>query len=268
MQVSVKRVVLCSIVFLLSLLTLLALNLPVVEFEVDIDEYIASSENIFDAIDRLVEKEMMLAATENGVLEDTGFSLLENKNQVVDGDLLAVGNVLCIIQLTIAIFGMVFSIASVFIPSKGFAKKLLAVLIVINMLSLILYTLLGFKIEKLVSEGLPTAKKKCPSYISNDLHIFHDCTFSCTTLAFVALIIGVLLLEAYLICNILIKEEKPRKIQAPGAVAAGASRIAAVLKTDRTATVVSALKQYKDLLDAGIITDEEFEAKKKELLNK
>ncbi|WP_253285725.1 SHOCT domain-containing protein [Oscillibacter sp. MSJ-31] len=55
---------------------------------------------------------------------------------------------------------------------------------------------------------------------------------------------------------------------APGApeTGAGAAQTAAPAQTGGAPNAVEELKQYKSLLDAGVITEEEFAAKKRQLL--
>ena len=55
---------------------------------------------------------------------------------------------------------------------------------------------------------------------------------------------------------------------APGApeTGAGAAQTAAPAQTGGAPNAVEGLKQYKSLLDAGVITEEEFAAKKRQLL--
>ena len=56
---------------------------------------------------------------------------------------------------------------------------------------------------------------------------------------------------------------------APGApeTGAGAAQTAAPAQTGGAPNAVEELKQYKSLLDAGVITEEEFAAKKRQLLS-
>ena len=59
-----------------------------------------------------------------------------------------------------------------------------------------------------------------------------------------------------------------RRWVAPGApeTGAGAAQTAAPAQTGGAPNAVEELKQYKSLLDAGVITEEEFAAKKRQLL--
>lgn len=233
MQLTVKRIILGSIVFMLGLVTLLALNLPVIRISIN---------NILK-------------------LTATGFSLIRFENQLTDGYLSVVGGVFCILQLIFGVCSMLFTAISVFCFSKSTAKCVFSVLAVMNMVFLFLYMLLGIITVAVVEQ----------EYLADPYYSYNY--YNISTLTLVAFFIGIFLFAAYLTCNYFLKStsihiSRTANIQnqtpKPATLNAGNS---GMLEADRAATIVATLKQYKELPDADIITYKEFE-KKKELLNR
>ena len=58
----------------------------------------------------------------------------------------------------------------------------------------------------------------------------------------------------------------PQESAAPGQTVAAAAVAAAAAAPTAPTDAVAEIKKYKDLLDSGIITEEEFTAKKKQLM--
>lgn len=99
-------------------------------------------------------------------------------------------------------------------------------------------------------------------------------TTTTTTLSYIGLIIGVLLFTAYVVCTLLLKEDKAFKVNTDKNANTANEEIRSIKpraeqKSDnitQAKDIADALKQYKELLDSGIITQAEFDEKKKWIL--
>lgn len=80
------------------------------------------------------------------------------------------------------------------------------------------------------------------------------------TVSFVPMILQAFLVVAYVLCNIFIPEKSAKN------ASSSANAPAATNEVQQTANKVTILKQYKELLDSGVITQEEFDEQKKKWL--
>lgn len=245
-QFTVKRIVLCCIAFAAGLMTLLALCLPLFQVNNDvIDLLIGYFPTKIDTV-------------------ESGFSLLDfecNSPGVFKESVVAVGTVSWI-QLVIAIETMTVSVVFLFIPNEKITYNTLLGHIIMCVMFIAAYMILGlvyansyYEYFCIFENGTVKFTDEKASlgntYLGNPLY-----TVRTNTLAYIGFTIGILLFITYLVCFIVLKNEPKKTVT--------------MQKSDNlvlTNDVANALKQYKELLDASIITQEEFEKKKQEILN-
>ena len=184
--------------------------------------------------------------TEGGIDSDNGFTWLTFETNFMEGsDTWEYGGVaLGIISIAQLIIGL----AALAIVANAYMKGKAASEVKIfglGFTSLILYTIEGIAVM-LIFGG------EVGSYLSDYL----------TTYAYIPLIIGIVLTVAYTMIQKKMPGEESAK-EAKTATPAAASKATPELTEEER---IEALAKYKDLLEKGILTQEEFDAKKNQLL--
>lgn len=222
---SVKKVVLCSIMFMIALFTLLALCFHLV----NVSMY--------------------------GVgIGESGFSLFKFSSQMIPYQGMVIPFALiCIIQLVTSISMITFSLLAFFKFPKETYRKIGSKIIVLGIVFCSVYLVMGIA---------------CAIVLRISANSDYGYEMSIMTYAFLPLLFVILFSIAYKICNVYIPEN----------VFANKNTQNASGKASNTYTVknqpanseysqIELLKEYGELLDKGYITREEFDAKKKEILN-
>lgn len=183
---------------------------------------------------------------------ETGFSLFDfsfDEMRGASGAEASIIGILSIFQLLVSIATMVFAVVIVFFFSDGAAKKLTMGLSITCLVFTFLYMLIGII--------------ACSIYTT---YYVMGVGFPTSTLAYLGFIFAALLFAAYVVCGIVMKEgtasDRSEKTEAASAtpVPRNAERVTSAKD------IAESLKQYKELLDSGIITQEEFDEKKNEIL--
>ena len=242
---AVRRIVLCCIAFAVGLMTLLTLCFP-----------------LFQVNDSILDSLISISHLDVNTFE-SGFTLLDMKGSsaIYQESAVAVG-ILSWAQLAFAIGTMIISVVCLIVPNEKTAHFILFGQLTICIVCITVYMILGIAyinsyyeffcvFEYGTVKFANTAERLGNTYLGNPLYAVRAQTF-----AYIGFIIGMLLLIVYIVCSIVLKDEKEKTM--------------AMQKSDNlglTNDVAKALKQYKELLDAGIITQEEFENKKLEILN-
>ena len=163
-------------------------------------------------------------------LAESGFSLLDFSFDDIKGAddwMGSVIGVLSLFQLLISLTTMVLSALSIFFFNENLRKRLL----------------LGFTIT-------------CLAF---------------TFLAYLGFIFTLLLFVAFIVCDIVIKERSEGSAAPAVRPLRSATQPVALspeeIRSEHLKNVTDTLKQLKELLDAGILTQEEFDKKKKEVLD-
>ena len=178
---------------------------------------------------------------------DNGFTLLSFESDFILVKSYNWGAIVCgVINLLILLSGIValILIAYSFVKINLETRCPLAV-IIIAMVTSFLYLVEGIAF-------LSICKETYTQLLTKYLH----------TVSFVPFILQTVLLIAYIVCNKFVKcadNEKP-----PQPIGAKTSTVNSDI--NQAANKIELLKQYKELFDSGVITQEEFDAKKKEWL--
>lgn len=242
---TVKRIVLCCIAFTMGLTTLLTLCLPLLQVK----------DSILESFIAYVHKDVRTF--------ESGFTLLdlEGSSTIYKESAVAVG-VVSWIQLVLSIETMIISVVLLCIPSEKIVNIVLSVQMAICIAFIASYMILGityinsyYEYFCIFEDGTFTFTDK--KYASGNTYKGTPLyTMQTQTLAYIGLIIGMILLIAYIVCSITLKGRNEKT-----------STMHKSDNSDLANNVAKALKQYKELLDSGIITQEEFEKKKHEILN-
>lgn len=188
-------------------------------------------------------------------LPENGFSLLDfkaeyhNWNYMLDDGVIIVGGIFAILQLILSVAGMTFAVLNIFFFSEKTVMKIFLGLAIPCLCLTFGYMLLG------------VIYWKTNDWKMNDI----------TSLSYIGFIFVSLLFIAYLICNGLVKNKKyVTKKQESSPIASPAESATQTITQDvnNAQMIAEALKTYKELLDNGIITQEEFDEKKKQFLSK
>ncbi|MCI8413792.1 MAG: SHOCT domain-containing protein [Clostridia bacterium] len=242
---TVKRIVLCSITFAMGLMALLTLFLP-----------------LFQVHDSTLDSLISVSHLDVTTFE-SGFTLLDMKGSsaIYKESAVAVG-IFSWAQLALAIVTMLISVICLIVPNEKTVHFILSGQMAICIVFITVYMIFGIAYVNSYYEYFcvfkygtfkfaNTQERLGNTYLGNPLYAVRAQTF-----AYIGFIIGMLLLIVFLICSIVLKDETKKAM--------------AMHKSDNlvpTNDMANALKQYKELLDNGIITQEEFEKKKREILN-
>ena len=171
---------------------------------------------------------------------ESGFNLLAFDSDIVgtfwEDDYVAIISIWPLLTLIIGVISFAFAFVTLFISNVSVANKMQKVFSILCVIAITLTMIDGIVFSTVL--GI-------------------EWSYSFSTFSYIPLIIGVLVYLAYLIVpSIVCKNEvviEGKTTKAVGSVKSQSSSI-------------KLLKEYKELLDAGIISQEEFEEKKKTLL--
>lgn len=185
-------------------------------------------------------------------LSETGFSLFDfsfDEMRGASGAEASIIGILSIFQLLVSLATMVFAVITVIFFEDGAAKKLTMGLSIACLVFTFLYMLIGII--------------ACSIYTT---YYIASMEFPTSTIAYLGFIFAALLFTGYIVCGIFIKErtvsDKTEKVEIVSETPA--ARTAEHINSAKD--IAESLKQYKELLDSGIITQEEFDEKKNEIL--
>lgn len=224
-----KRLIVGLLAFAVGLMTLLCLAIPLIRMPPEYSEGLASS-----------------------LTCETGFSLMDfNLNRLFasvaaeeyldDGGIVAAGGALSIIQLLLSIATMIIACLTVFFTKNKVRRGLNIGLTVGCLIFNLVYMIIGIVAVKMFEFYYPLE-----------------------TLAYLGFIFTALLFIAFIVCEAVLKEHA---ISVQNKVLAPVAATAVHTENLSAKEAAEALKQYKELLDDGIITQQEFDKKKAEILN-
>lgn len=235
---TVKRLIISWIVFMLGLLTLLTLLIPL--FKVD---------------DPMVNDLITQGFMDITTLE-SGFTLLDfDGNDGMHEIVAIICGVSSLLQILLSIHTMMFAVLCIFLFNNTTAKKIMRGLAISCLLFIVIYMIWGFIFNYLYKYLwiFDDGRWGLFSY-SNILKIAYET--KTYTLAYIGLVVGIPLFVVYLVCDITLKEKAD--------IAQNEILNCDILDSN----IIEILKKYKDLLDGGIITQEEFDKKKQTILAK
>lgn len=165
-----------------------------------------------------------------------GFFFMGKYVHYVDDWLAILGKTYSIIHMLYGLVGIVFVVIAFFLFNSKNSKKINLVFVIGGLVFSTLYMVLG---------------------------IIFACLYEVSTDAYGQFILVALCFAAYFICNAILNDNPLGGIVS----SASSQNQNAPLKTvKQEKSSIDLLMEYKKLLDAGIISQEEFDAKKKELL--
>lgn len=257
-QFTIKRLIVGGIVFALGLMTLLTLCIPLLKVSDPL-------------IDKIITQRLLDIKP-----YESGFTLLDFESSVgMDEEMAIICGIFSLLQLLLSIATMILAVLCIFVFDKALMKKILR----------------SFAISCIVFIGLYMVWGIVFGGLYKYLHIFNDGSwglYSTTgsgwtavlyetetfTLAYIGFIIGALLFISYIVCSLVLKDDIGQKekcgktnnvvIEATKTESAAQNR--QFNNLTQANNIAEALKQYKDLLDSGVITQEEFNRKKQEIL--
>lgn len=193
-------------------------------------------------------------------LSETGFSMFDFKfdkiNEPYEAFAYLLG-VVSIFQLSASVTTMIFAILSIFFFEEPIKNRILVSCVNVCLLFTLIYMIIGIMYPILAPYYVLSSDG---SFALSDYNDGYGviAAFNTYTLAYIGFIINILLATGYNICAIVIKTPKKSSegdMQTPQR------------NIETVKGISEGLKLYKELLDAGIITQEEFEKKKQEILN-
>ena len=191
-------------------------------------------------------------------LAESGFSLLDFSFDDIKGAddwMGSVIGVLSLFQLLISLTTMVLSALSIFFFNENLRKRLL----------------LGFTITCLAFTFLYMIIGIVAVSVYDTYYLGYSVYFDTSTLAYLGFIFTLLLFVAFIVCDIVIKERSEGSAAPAVRPLRSATQPVALspeeIRSEHLKNVTDTLKQLKELLDAGILTQEEFDKKKKEVLD-
>lgn len=228
-NMSVKKIALCAISLTSALFMLVALAFPLVK-----------TNGGFYGYDYY-----LFPHAENG------FQLLDFKSLYMEGDY-AFGSIIIgitsYLQLLSAVSLMALSVVSFFIPSNKMYKICGIISIGVGVFFALTYMIFGIVYSAIINA------------------LFYEKLFY--TLSYIPFIITSAFLAGYIVCGKLLSDKSLLNNEngQNKTISAGGKEIDC--GADREADKIELLKKYKDLLDCGVITNEEFEDKKSKLLGR
>lgn len=206
-----------------------------------------------------------LLAVEDMEISECGFTLLRFTSEEIrlDDVIAIIIGIYSVFHLIFALTAIVFAVLTIFIFSNRAVKKLWLGFSITCLVFAFLYMLIGVI---LASEF---KYFRIGSY--SDGYYFDT-----YTLSYLAFILVALLFAAFMVCNVLIKEktvkneELNEELTIEDVVPKTSNSVVAAKSADstleRNRAITESLKMYKELLDSGAITQEEFDNKKREIL--
>jgi len=255
-QFTAKRLIIGCIVFTMGLMTLLCLCIPLLQVNDPMIDAISSSYPDFK-------------------FYESGFTLLNFSSNAIDEEMAIVCGLFSLLQLLLSLTTMIFSVVCIFVFDKKIADKIFRGFTIACFVFLVLYMIWGIIFSGALYKYLIIYKDGSWGLFDTAFGGLYQTATS--TLAFLGFIFGVLLFAAYIVCTIVLKDDMKLKIFS-------GTKLGATDKThevqDTTATtakqksvdvsaarnVAEALKQYKELLDSGIITQDEFNEIRRKIL--
>lgn len=175
---------------------------------------------------------------------DSGFNLLDFSSNVgIDSEVEYLFGALAIVQLILSCITVVISVLAIFFLDYKTAKRIFLGFGICCYIMIFVYAV----------EGIAYSLGNNFSDFVNGEWV----EIRYTTFSYVGFIIGTVLFTALLCCHILI----------PADTKAADGTDETAIKINRANAAGGALKLYKELMDDGAITQEEFDKKKEELLN-
>lgn len=227
-QFTIKRLLVGIVVFALGLMTLLTLSIPLLK----VDYPILSVMSIYES----------------------GFTLLDLESTVgIDNEMAIACGVFSLVQLLLSIAAMIFAVVCIFMFNKSTTKKIMRGFAISCFVFIVFYMAWGFAFIGIY-------------------RYWHSPVY---TRAYIGFIVGAILFTAYIICTKKLKDDTSQNKKTAktsdvdSEVTNTATNNAAKQHPNnitQASIIAEALKQYKELLDCGIITQEEFDKKKREIL--
>lgn len=253
---TVKRLIIGCIIFALGLMTLLTLCIPLIKVS---DPW----------IDQLISLYNLNTKT-----YDSGFTLLDFESDTDINKVLAlICGISSLLQLLLSIAAMILAVLSIFIFDNARAKKILCGIAIPCLVFNGLYMIWGLVLNGFYKYLLIFEDGSWGLFSSGDSYAFYE--HKTYTLAYLGFILGALLFVAYIVCSLMLKDDMARKETSRRASDVPISATISYNSQDekqqsdcltQVNNIAEALKQYKELLDCGIITQEEFDEKKKSIL--
>ena len=216
-------------------------------------------------------------------LSESGFTLLDYKSDSLDmaDEFVGILATWFLLQLIFSVVAMVFSVLSVFFFEDKTVNKLFLGFAVTCLIFSLLYMLLGIIANRVEYRYLYVGwdSNNNSFYFGMTTSIWSDKNlyFDVITLAYISFIIEVLIFALYILCRCLIKENADDVVLQKIKNDVANSDIVGIAKPREqpreqsfndlgsSKAVVEVLKQYKELLDSGIITQEEFDMEKQKI---
>lgn len=232
---SLSKLIQCSITLGMGILTLVALCFTLVKVSTYIEGIIPIT------------------------LTESGFDFLDMKSIFIPDDFqwgAVLSGIFCVLQLVAAIATIIMAILAFFVFNSQTAKTICKIFMILCLSFHVTYLIVG-----IVNISIPASI----GYWVQGLGVLDSDITSGTTFAYIPLIIASLIFAGYVICTIMIKDSvtdtqsNDHKTQENGQNTNSGSL------ADKK-QVAEMLKTYKDLLDTGVITQEEFDREKEKLL--
>lgn len=176
----------------------------------------------------------------------TGFNLMsfDETYKIIVESATAYG-VLSIFVLLFSIFGLICSAICLFIKNETRAKKLETVVVIICLIGLLIFMIVGICASSDVKSQLNSSYKK---YVK--------------TAAYIPFILGVIFAVLYFVLPKILGN----KLDGVTSTTTGQTKIMSSGNIKNEASKLELLRQYKTAFDDGLITEEEYYEKKKELM--
>ena len=190
---------------------------------------------------------------------ENGFDFLDMKSIFIPDDFqwgAVLSGIFCVLQLAAAIATIIMAVLAFFVFSSQTAKTICKIFMILCLSVNVTYLIVG-----IVNISIPASI----GYWVQGFGLLDSSVTSGTTFAYIPLIIACLIFIGYAICTIMIKDS----------AADAQSNVHKAKENEQNANsnslsdkkqVAEMLKAYKDLLDTGVITQEEFDREKEKLL--
>ena len=231
---SLSKLIQCSITLVMGLFTLIALCFPLLKVSTYIDGIIPAT------------------------ISENGFAFLDMKSVFIPEDFqwgAVLSGTFCVLQLVAAVSAIVMAILAFFVFNAKASKILCKIFMIVCLCCHVTYLITG-----IVNASIPAAI----GYWVQGLGVLDSDVTSGTTFAYIPLRLGGMIFAGYIVSSKVIKDGAvPARRARPAAEESGQSAEGGAADAAR---IAEALKTYKELLDAGIITQEEFDREKEKLL--
>ena len=232
---SLSKLIQCSITLGMGIFTLVALCFTLVN------------------VSTYIEGIIPITLTENG------FDFLDMKSIFIPDDFqwgAVLSGIFCVLQLVAAIATIIMAILAFFVFNSQTAKTICKIFMILCLSFNVTYLIVG-----IVNISIPASI----GYWVQGLGILDSDMTSGTTLAYIPLIISCLIFAGYIICTIMIKDSATDTQSSIHNTQENEQNVNSDSLSNKK-QVAEMLKTYKDLLDTGVITQEEFDREKEKLL--